>query len=321
MAKFNARCRLFNVRLVSIRSLWTPETMFRREKLQTPQYKVTIIVKKSHANWYEEPEFAPIIDACKQVHAAEMAHINPQALKWPVRDGDALNSEGKVVEWSKGFWTVILSSNSAPEVGCFVDGVPLPLPSPDINGRRLWEDGDRAIVDISVTKNANNPVAFKLYVNSVAFNAKDERISVGVPRASLSEMAADAQARGISVVGIHGMPGMPNEPQTRTPAPFAPPSAFAAPSAFSPPAFITSGLGAASPAFADPTFAPLPGAASTITSAPTGGVPFTPGPAQGQAGQAPTPPLYKMPNGQVVDSKGRPTTADGRFLIDDNIPF
>src|ERR1700678_3344834 len=89
--------RLFDVRLVSTRSLWVADTMFQGKKMESPQYKVTLLVKKSDPNargvaGRKEPIFAPLVDGCRKVYAAHMNGAPMDSIKWPARDGNRPNT-------------------------------------------------------------------------------------------------------------------------------------------------------------------------------------------------------------------------------------
>lgn len=197
---------LFDVRTIYTQRLWEPETKdVKGNPMETPQYSLTVIVPKTRANWAEEPALQTLGQAMHQVYQQQMAPagIQMQYVEWGVKDGDRPNTKGKIPEWGKGHWVVRIGSGFKPTVSAIVNGSEVELPAHTIGGRKLFGDGDRAIVSVGVTVSGANPSRIKLYLGTTVFSAKDEAIQLG-GGVSAAEMIAQAKAQGVNVQGIAG---------------------------------------------------------------------------------------------------------------------
>lgn len=200
---------LFDVRTVYTQRLWEPETKdVKGNPMDNPQYSLTVIIPKTKAGWHEEPALATLGQAMFQVYQQQMAPagIQQQYVAWGVRDGDRPNTKGKIPDWGKGHWVLRIGSGFKPAVSAIVNGSEVELPAQTIGGRKLFGDGDRAIVSVGVTVSGANPSAIKLYLGTVVFSAKDEAIQLG-GGVSAAEMIAAAKAQGVNVQGLAGPAG------------------------------------------------------------------------------------------------------------------
>ena len=100
---------VFNARIADLRHLWTPSTTYQGKPTQKPNYFAMFLVKKTVAQWFQEPALAGITAACGKIY-----QTNPHILAWPVVDGDMPSPEGKSSEFAKGHW---LFSASSPATG------------------------------------------------------------------------------------------------------------------------------------------------------------------------------------------------------------
>lgn len=208
---------LFNVRTIYTQRLWEPETKDTMgNPMENPQYSITVIVPKTKAGWHEEPEFASLVPAVQQTYQQTMqpAGIAMQYVKWGIRDGDQPNTKGKIPEWGKGHWVMRIGTGYKPTVSGVINGTEVELPAQVMSGRKLFGDGDRAIISVGVTVSTANASAIKYYLGNVVFSAKDEAINLG-GGVSAAEMIAMAKAQGVNVQGIAGPAGSFQPPQNQ----------------------------------------------------------------------------------------------------------
>lgn len=243
--------RFYDIRVVWISKLWTPDTTYKGQPTQKPTYSIQCMVPKTQQFWYQESALKDFTASCVQFHTMAFPHFpNVTMVGWPVQDGDLPSREGKIREWAKGHWLISANTSSPPRIEGIVDGAVVPVPAQMLGGRKIWDDGDHAIVDMALAKNQNDPQKAKLFVNSVCFCRKGEPIAIGFTRASGEELLNDARQRGLNPVGINGQ-------QFAAPGPGIAPGAFVPPpgGAFGAP----QGLGQPQQQFAG-AFTPVPGA-------------------------------------------------------------
>ena len=102
---------VFNARIADMRHLWTPSSVYKGQPTQKPNYFAMFLVKKTVAQWFQEPALAGISAACGKIY-----QTNPHILVWPVVDGDMPSPEGKSSEFAKGHWLFSASSGNPPNV-------------------------------------------------------------------------------------------------------------------------------------------------------------------------------------------------------------
>jgi hypothetical protein len=164
---------------------------------EKPNYLATVLVKKTRANWYEEPALADFAASCNELYQAAMTHTPFAQVVWPVKDGDAPDVQGRApAEWRMGQWVLNGSSTTAIEVSINQGGSIVPLKGP-VNVK----SGDFVMVSTSCAVNSNNPRAVKCYINKVVFMGPGEEIVMG-SSVSTSEMMAKAKEKGMNVTGF-----------------------------------------------------------------------------------------------------------------------
>lgn len=251
MARIYKQAAIYDARIVGMRNLWEPSTEYMGRAVDKPNYLCSIIVKKTRANWFEEPVFANFVQACKELYAASLSHIPFAQVTWPVKDGDVADVGRSQAEWRIGHWLLTGSSTSPIEVMINQGGVPVPL-----RNRAGVKPGDHVMVATALAVKANDPRGVKVYINKVVFMAAGDEIVIGTG-VSAHELMEQAKAQGLNVTGYGGggapqqgfgpgfvsTPGAPapfpgSGSQTGfAPSPVAPPSGngFSTPGGFTPP--------------------------------------------------------------------------------------
>lgn len=213
---------LFNVRIVDMRHLWTPSDSYKGQKQQKPNYFAGFIVKKTVAQWHQEPALAGLVQALGKLHAN-----NPQIIDWRIEDGDTPNAEGKSSEFAKGHWLFNASSSSPVNVELVQQGGQLVK----LANRTGVKSGDYCMVGGSVAVSGQNNRAAKIYLNAVVFSAPGEEI-VFANSVSGAELMQQAQKQGLQPAGFAASPGGFAAPQAAPAfgAPQGAPMGFASPS-------------------------------------------------------------------------------------------
>ena len=250
---------VYDARIANMRNLWEPSTEYMGKPVDKPNYLVTVIIKKTRANWFEEPALAAFTTSCQELYAATLSHVPFPQVIWPIKDGDTSDLGKAPAEWRTGHWILNGSSTTPIDVSIVQGGVPVPL-----KNRAGVKPGDYVAVTTSIAVAANNPRGIKCYINKVMFMAEGEEIIIG-NSVSSAELMAAAKAQGLNVSGFGGGGAPPMgfgfAPQTAAPvagstgpsaaafpttpfqtvsapAPAAPPvnNGFATPSGFTAPA-------------------------------------------------------------------------------------
>jgi Protein of unknown function (DUF2815) len=190
---------IYECRAVGLRNLWEPSTTFQGKAVEKPNYLVTVIMRKTRANWYEEPALADFATSCQELYTAAMSHVPFPIVEWPIKDGDAADNMGRApAEWRKGHWILNGSSTTPIEVSINQGGVTIPL-----RNRADVKSGDYVMVTTSCAVNSNNPRAVKCYINKVVFMSPGEEIVIG-NSISTAELMEKAKAQGLNVTGFGG---------------------------------------------------------------------------------------------------------------------
>jgi len=190
---------IYDSRIIGLRNLWEPSREYMGRPTEKPNYLASIIVKKTRANWWEEPALANFTEACQALYTASLSHIPFQQVTWPIKDGDVADVGRANPEWRKGHWLLTGSSTSPIEVSIVQGGVPIPL-----RNRAGVKSGDYVMVAVALAVKANDPRGVKCYLNKVVFTAEGEEIVVGSGGISAAELMEHAKAQGMNVTGFGG---------------------------------------------------------------------------------------------------------------------
>lgn len=188
---------LFNVRIVDMRHLWTPSDTYKGQKQQKANYFAGFIVRKTQAQWVNEPALAGLVQALGKLY-----QNNPQIVDWRIEDGDTPNAEGKSSEFAKGHWLFNGSSGNPINVEVAQPGgVVVKIPN-----RVGVKPGDHCLIGGTVAVSGQNNRAAKIYLNAVVFSAPGEEI-VFANSVSGAELMQQAQKQGLQVAGFAPSPG------------------------------------------------------------------------------------------------------------------
>jgi hypothetical protein len=200
---------VFNARIVDLRHLWTPSTEFRGQATQKPNYFSLFIVPKTQAHWSQEPVFASVMQAFGKLlqGTLQWAAQNPNAITWPIVDGDMPSPEGKSSEFAKGHWLFSASTGNAPNVELVQAGGALVK----LQNKVGVKAGDFVMTGITAAVKQNDPRGVKFYLNAVVFTAPGEEI-VFANSVSGAELMRMAQQQGLQVAGFSGSPGFGGAP-------------------------------------------------------------------------------------------------------------
>lgn len=200
---------IFNARIVDLRHLWTPSTEFRGQATQKPNYFSLFIVPKTQAHWSQEPVFASVMQAFGKLlqGTLQWAAQNPNAITWPIVDGDMPSPEGKSSEFAKGHWLFSASTGNAPNVELVQAGGALVK----LQNKVGVKAGDFVMTGVTAAVKQNDPRGVKFYLNAVVFTAPGEEI-VFANSVSGAELMRMAQAQGLQVAGFSGSPGFGGAP-------------------------------------------------------------------------------------------------------------
>jgi len=233
---------VFNARIADMRHLWTPSNSYKGQPTQKPNYFAMFLVKKTVAQWFQEPALAGISAACGKIY-----QNNPHILMWPVVDGDMPSPEGKSSEFAKGNWLFSASSGNPPSVEIVQAGGVLTK----LTNKVGVKSGDYVMAGVTAAVKQNDPRGVKLYLNAVVFSSPGEEI-VFANSVSGAELMRMAEQQGLRPAGFSPSPGgfapqqpaFANQPQGAQPG-------FGQPQGFTPPA--PGGFGAATPGFPAPS--------------------------------------------------------------------
>ena len=244
---------IFNMRVINMRNLWEPAKEFQGRPVDKPAYIISAMVKKTRANWYEEPDLAQFTKAAQELYSEALAPLQFQQIEWPIKDGDIGDPVKGNPEWRTGHWLLTATSTLPVEVSIIRHPTGQPVPLKKQEGVK---NGDYVGLNVSLAVKMNDPRGVKCYLNKVMFMAEGEEIVIGSTK-SMTEMADDAKAQGLNVTGF-GSSGPPQQGFGLGAQPGFPP--------------VGSAPGPASPAFSPapaPFAAPPAGNASFPSSGPT----------------------------------------------------
>ena len=188
---------VFNARIADMRHLWSPSTVYKGQPTQKPNYFAMFLVKKTVAQWFQEPALAGISAACGKIY-----QTNPHILVWPVVDGDMPSPEGKSSEFAKGHWMFSGSSGNPPNVEIVQAGGVLTK----LTNKVGVKSGDYVMAGVTAAVKQNDPRGVKLYLNAVVFSSPGEEI-VFANSVSGAELMRMAEQQGLRPAGFSASPG------------------------------------------------------------------------------------------------------------------
>src|SRR3954464_3693173 len=120
---------LFNLRCVDMRHLWEPSREYMGKPTEKPNYFGSWIVPKTQAHWSTEPIFASAMQAFSKLLAGQLQNFaqNPNAVVWPISDGDMPSPSGKTSEFAKGHWLLGASTGNMPNIELVQSGAVAPV--------------------------------------------------------------------------------------------------------------------------------------------------------------------------------------------------
>lgn len=198
MARIYKQSAIYDCLIASMRNLWDPSKEYMGKPVDKPNYLVTVVIKKTRQNWYEEPALSAFTQSCQELYAAALSHLPFQQVVWPIKDGDVPDPGRAQAEWRTGRWILNGSSTSPIEVFINQGGNLIPL-----RARQDVKPGDHVSVTTSIAVKANDPRGIKCYINKVAFMAPGEEIVIG-SATSAAELMEAAKAQGLNVTGFGG---------------------------------------------------------------------------------------------------------------------
>ncbi len=188
---------VFNARIADMRHLWEPSREYKGQPTQKPNYFAMFLVKKTVAQWFQEPALAGIAAACGKIY-----QTNPHVLMWPVVDGDMPSPEGKSSEFAKGHWLFSASSGNPPNVEIVQAGGVLTK----LTNKVGVKSGDYVMAGVTAAVKQNDPRGVKLYLNAVVFSSPGEEI-VFANSVSGAELMRMAEQQGLRPAGFSASPG------------------------------------------------------------------------------------------------------------------
>jgi hypothetical protein len=196
---------MFGLRIVDMRHLWVPSHEFKGQQTQKPNYFGSFITPKTQAHWSSEPIFSGVMAAFGKLLQGQLQHFaqNPNAVDWPIKDGDMPTAEGKSSDWAKGHWVLSASSGNSPSVEMVQAGGNLVK----LQNKVGVKPGDFVIVGATAAVKQNDARGVKFYLNGVVFTAPGEEI-VFANSVSGAELLNQAKAQGMTVQGFNQMGGM-----------------------------------------------------------------------------------------------------------------
>lgn len=196
---------LFNVRCVDMRHLWEPSREYMGKPTEKPNYFGSWIVPKTQAHWSTEPVFAGVMQAFQKLLGGQLQNFaqNPNAVIWPIADGDMPSPTGKTSEFAKGHWLLSASTGNPPSIELVQTGAPAPV---KLHGRVGVKPGDFCMLGVTAAVKQNQPNGVKFYLNACVFTHPGEEI-VFANSVSGAELMRQAQAQGLQVAGFGSAPG------------------------------------------------------------------------------------------------------------------
>ena len=196
---------IFNARIVDMRHLWNPSTEYQGKKQDKASYFTTCIVPKTQPTWFTEPALAGAATACSKFQSVMQAYQTaPNAIEWPVQDGDMPNKQGKMSDFARGHWIFSASTYDNPPTVELVQAGGQLVKLPNKVGVK---SGDYVMLGGTAALNANDARKIKFYLNAVVFTAPGEEI-VFANSVSGAELMAQAQQQGLQVAGFSATPAM-----------------------------------------------------------------------------------------------------------------
>lgn len=195
---------VFNVRCVDMRHLWVPSDTFKGQKTQKPNYFGMFIAPKTQAHWSTEPIFGNVMGAFGKLLQGQLSAFaqQPNAVNWPIGDGDLPSPEGKSSEFAKGHWLFSASTGNAPTIELVQAGGALVK----LQNKIGVKPGDHCMLGLTAAVKQNDPRGVKFYLNGVVFSSPGEEIvfANGVSGADLMRMA---EQQGLRPTGFNPSPG------------------------------------------------------------------------------------------------------------------
>ena len=266
---------IYGGRIIGLRNLWEASTQYRGQTTSKPAWMTGVIVKKTQANWTQEPMLANLVAALSELFQKDFTPRGVQfgQVHWPVVDGDLPPEPGKQpAEWMKGHWYVKGNSNQPINVDIVQNGHVIKLAN-----RSSVKPGDFVTMSGAVAVKQNDPYGAKCFVNNILFMSPGEEIAVG-NSVTGAELMEQARAQGMQITGFGAGHGGSFGAQ----AGFGAPNSGAAPGGFGTP-----------PAHGGGGFAPPPVQPPQQPPAQGGGFGSPQAPAQG--GFAPPPNGFAPP--------------------------
>lgn len=195
---------LYNARVIGMRNLWEPNKEYNGRPVDKPAYIISVIVKKTRANWFEEPDFADFTQAAQGLYNEAIAPVPFQQIEWPIKDGDIPDPKFGQAEWRSGHWLMTATSTMTVPVSININGVAV-----ELKNRDKVKNGDYVGLNLSLAVRMNDQKGVKCYLNKVMFMAEGEEIVVGSAK-SMTEMMDEAKAKGMNVTGF-GTGGAPSQ--------------------------------------------------------------------------------------------------------------
>ena len=244
---------VFNARIADMRHLWEPSREYKGQPTQKPNYFAMFLVKKTVAQWFQEPALAGIAAACGKIY-----QTNPHVVMWPVVDGDVPSSAGKSSEFAKGHWLFSGSSSNPPNVEIVQAGGVLTK----LTNKVGVKSGDYVMAGVTAAVKQNDPRGVKLYLNAVVFSSPGEEI-VFANSVSGAELMRMAEQQGLRPAGFSASPGgFAPQPFGGAPGGFTPPAGGFAPTPAHP--APTAAPGQSGPGFGGPAATPSPFSAPPV---------------------------------------------------------
>lgn len=195
---------LFNLRCVDMRHLWEPSREYMGKPTEKPNYFGSWIVPKTQAHWSTEPIFASAMQAFSKLLAGQLQNFaqNPNAVVWPITDGDMPSPQGKTSEFAKGHWLLSASTGNPPNIELVQSGAVAPV---KLHSRVGVKPGDHCMLGVTAAVKQNQPNGVKFYLNACVFTHPGEEI-VFANSVSGAELMRQAQAQGLQVAGFGSAP-------------------------------------------------------------------------------------------------------------------
>lgn len=223
-----------------MRHLWEPSREYMGKPTEKPNYFGSWIVPKTQAHWSTEPIFASAMQAFQKLLGGQLQNFaqNPNAVIWPIADGDMPSPTGKTSEFAKGHWLISASTGNPPNVELVQAGATAPV---KLHSRVGVKPGDYCMLGVTAAVKQNQANGVKFYLNACVFTHPGEEI-VFANSVSGAELMRQAQAQGLQVAGFGSAPapgGFGGQPGGFTPG--AAPGAQMNPGSFAAPGTVPNG--------------------------------------------------------------------------------